>query len=72
MDPNRTTSWRAPAAAAVRTAGMLITGSMPGCEGRRSPADFDRPGARYDSCRLDAAGEGDEVENPIVWRLPGR
>ncbi|MEV5536797.1 hypothetical protein AB0L13_08030 [Saccharopolyspora shandongensis] len=56
---------------------------MPGCESRRSPVDFDRPGARYDSCRLDAAGEGDEVvaakydggdcdENPIGWRLPGR
>ncbi|MEU5845761.1 hypothetical protein [Saccharopolyspora shandongensis] len=62
---------------------MFLTGSMPGCESRRSPADFDRPGARHDSCRLDAAGEGDEAvaakydggdydEDPIGWRLPGR
>ncbi|WP_027943316.1 hypothetical protein [Amycolatopsis taiwanensis] len=65
------------------TTGVFITGDLePGCTTRLSPADFNKPGAKYENCQLDAASTGDPVvavkysggdyhDKPIIWRKPG-
>ncbi|MGW1682767.1 hypothetical protein [Saccharopolyspora sp. NPDC002376] len=65
------------------TTGTFITGDTPDCSNRTSPGNFDKVGAKYENCTLDAAGSGDEVvaarynggdydEKPIIWRIPGK
>lgn len=59
--------------------GTFIMGSIPSCTEKRSPSDFNYPGARYETAKLQAAAEGDTVVaatydgndddgNPLVWR----
>lgn len=65
------------------TTGVFITGDLPpACVHRLSPADFTKPGAKYENCQLDAADKDDQVvavgydegdydDAAIVWRKPG-
>ncbi|MEU6647425.1 hypothetical protein ABZ863_33560 [Saccharomonospora sp. NPDC046836] len=61
-----------------RSTGVVVSGDLGDCEGESAPAEFNTPGATYDTCRLQGGQEGADVagamydeddydESPIVW-----
>lgn len=61
-----------------RSTGTVVVGDLTGCERGKSGKDFTKAGAKYETCRLQAAREGVEVagaeydeddydDKPILW-----